>query len=28
MRGLYGMRGPDWAPVIEYDGEIGWRFAR
>ena len=28
MRGLYGMRGPDWAPVIEYDGESGWRFAR
>ena len=27
MRGLYGMRGPDWAPVIEY-GEHDWRIAR
>jgi hypothetical protein len=25
MRSLYGMRGPDWAPVIEY-GENGWRL--
>jgi len=27
MRGLYGMRGPDWAPMIEY-GENGWRLRR
>ena len=27
MRGLYVMRGPDWAPVIEY-GEDGWRLQR
>jgi len=27
MRGLYGMPGPDWAPVIEY-GENGWRLRR
>jgi len=27
MRGLYGMRGRDWAPVIEY-GENGWRLRR
>jgi hypothetical protein len=27
MRGLYGIRGPDWAPVIEY-GENDWRIAR
>jgi glycosyltransferase involved in cell wall biosynthesis len=27
MRGLYGMRGPDWAPMIEY-GEDGWRLQR
>ncbi len=27
MRGLYGMRGRDWPPVIEY-GEDGWRLQR
>jgi glycosyltransferase involved in cell wall biosynthesis len=27
MRGLYGMRGPDWPPVIEY-GDEGWRLRR
>lgn len=27
MRGLYGMRGRDWPPVIEY-GEDGWRLRR
>jgi glycosyltransferase involved in cell wall biosynthesis len=27
MHGLYGMRGEDWAPVIEY-GEHGWELRR
>jgi hypothetical protein len=27
IRSLYGMRGPDWPPVIEY-GEEGWRLRR
>ena len=27
IRSLYGMRGPDWSPVIEY-GEGGWRLRR
>jgi glycosyltransferase involved in cell wall biosynthesis len=27
IRSLYGMRGADWAPVIEY-GEDGWRLQR
>ena len=27
IRNLYGMRGPDWPPVIEY-GEKGWRLRR
>jgi len=27
IRSLYGMRGPDWSPVIEY-GEGGWRLQR
>ena len=27
MRGLYGMRGRDWPPMIEY-GEEGWRLRR
>jgi glycosyltransferase involved in cell wall biosynthesis len=27
IRGLYGMRGRDWPPVIEY-GEEGWRLRR
>jgi glycosyltransferase involved in cell wall biosynthesis len=27
IRGLYGMRGPDWPPVIEY-GDESWRLRR
>jgi len=27
IRSLYGMRGPDWSPVIEYE-EGGWRLRR
>jgi hypothetical protein len=27
IRGLYGVRGPDWAPVIEY-GDNGWRMRK